>query len=155
MLFSPYAYEGWLVSEFLINYQAGFVRRGLLGEILLFFAKNFNINVEWTVKIFCALCFIICCIFFVKLFMKKKYSLYILPLCFFLGGVVLSDHWIRKDYMFFCFFIPVLWFYSNQHLSLTIKLIAINILSVFIILSHEVFVFFAEIVLSSNSAYYK
>jgi len=143
MLFSPYAYKDWQVSEFLINYQSGFVRRGLMGEILFFFAKNFNINIEWTVKIFCTICFMVCCIFFVKLFQKKHYSLYILPLCFFLSGVVLSNDWIRKDYLFFCFFIPILWFYSNQHVSLTIKLIAINILSVFIILSHEVFTFFA------------
>lgn len=37
-------YEGWGLSEFLINYQSGFVRRGLTGEILFFFARNFNIN---------------------------------------------------------------------------------------------------------------
>jgi len=143
MLLTPYAYESWQVSEILINYQSGFVRRGLLGEILFFFVKRFNFNIEWAVKIFCTACFIVCCIFFVRLFMKRNYSLHILALCFFLSGIVLSDYWIRKDYLFFCIFIPMLWFGRNQHLSLPIKLIAINLLSVFIILSHEVFSFFA------------
>ena len=136
-------YEDWLISEFLINYQGGFVRRGLMGEILFFFAKHFNIDVVWTIKIFCLVCFVSVCIFFVKSFLKKGYSLYILPLCFFLSGNILFAGWIRKDCLFFCFFIPILWLYHKSNLSIMIKLLLINVLSVFIILSHEVFAFFA------------
>lgn len=142
-IFSTYSYESWQISEYLINYQGGFVRRGLTGEILFFFAKNFNINIEWTIKIFCLICFVAVCIFFVRAFLKKGYSLYILPLCFFLGMGILSNCWVRKDYLFLCFFIPILWIYGKENLSMIIKFLFINILAIFIILSHEVFAFFA------------
>jgi len=142
-LFKSYSYESNLTSEFLINYQGGFVRRGLMGEILLFFAKNFDINIEWTIKIVCMLALVVVCFLFIKLFLKKGYSLYILPLCFFLGSGILSGFWIRKDYLFFCFFIPVLYLYNKNNLSVFAKMVFINILAIFIILSHEVFAFFA------------
>lgn len=142
-LFANYQYESWQISEFLINYQGGFVRRGLMGEILLFFTKNFNIDIVWTIKIFCLLCFIAVTVFFVRVFLKKGYSLYILPLCLFLGAGIVGDSWIRKDYLFFCFFIPVLWLYSKHNLSIFVKFLIINILTVAITLCHEVFAFFS------------
>ena len=143
-LFSTFDYESFSVSEFLINYQGGFVRRGLIGEILLFFAKNFNIDVVWTIKIICLLAFVLVCFFFVRQFIRKGYSLYILPLCFFLGAhLLVHPMWVRKDYLFFCCFIPILWAYNKSDLSIYIKILFINILSIFIILNHEVFVFFA------------
>ena len=134
-------YEDWFLSEFLINYQNGFVRRGLFGEILFFFARNFNINLELTIKIVCLICVVFVCVFFVRAFLKKGYSLYILPLCFFLGGNIIANP-IRKDFLFICFFISILWIYSKDNLSMSIKVIIINILALFIILSHEVFAFF-------------
>jgi len=131
------------MAEFLVNYQGGFVRRGLTGEILFFLAQNFHFNVEWAIKIFCAVCLIAVCVFFVRSFQRKGYSLYILPLCFFLGsGILIKDWWIRKDYMFLCFFISILHFYKSN-LPIILKLLIINIWAVFIILSHEVFAFFS------------
>ena len=141
--FSTYSYESWYISEFLINYQGGFVRRGLIGEILFFFVKNFTINVEWTIKIISLICFAAVCVFFVRSFLKKGYSLYILPLCFFLGGAILSNNWIRKDYLCLCCLIPILWLYNKDNLSILVKYLIINVLAVFIILNHEVFAFFA------------
>jgi hypothetical protein len=142
-LFSTYSYEDWQISEFLINYQDGFVRRGLIGEILFFFVKNFNINIEWTIKIVCLICFIAVCIFFLIVFLKKGYSLYILPLCFFLGGTILSNYWVRKDNLMLCFFLVTLWIYNKNNLNNLIKIFTINALSIFILLTHEVFAFFS------------
>lgn len=142
-LYTTYRYDSWNISEFLINYQGGFVRRGLTGEILFFIAKNFNVNIEWTIKIICFICLAMVSVFFIRAFLKKGYSLYILPLCFFLGSGIFSGCWIRKDYFFFCFFIPIIISYSKDHLSLLLKFIVINFLTVFIILSHEVFAFFS------------
>ena len=143
-LFSTFGwYTSPQITEFLINYQGGFVRRGLMGEILLFFAKNLNINVEWTIKIICLLALGWVCFFFVRQFLQKGYSIYILPLCFFLGMGILSYYWVRKDYLFFCVFIPVLWLYNKENLSVFAKALIVNALLFFIILSHEVIVFFA------------
>ena len=141
-VFQNLKYEDWGLSEFLINYQNGFVRRGLTGEILFFFTRNYNINLKLTIVIVCIISIILVCAFFVKAFLKRGYSLYILPLCFFLGGNIIENP-IRKDFLFICFFISILWIYSKNNLSKSIKIITLNILAVFIILSHEVFAFIA------------
>lgn len=140
---ADYDFQTWQISEFLVNYQGGFVRRGLPGEVLLFLVKNLNISIQWTIKVISLVCLSGVSVFFVKAFLKKGYSLYILPLCFFLGNGLFTSWWIRKDYLFFCFFIPVLWIFSKGNLSASLKFILINILAVLIILSHEVFAFFA------------
>ena len=142
-LFSPFDYSSWQISEFLINYQAGFVRRGLLGELLFLMAKNTNINIIWVIKIISVFCCFFVCGFFTKSFLKKGYSLYLLPLCFFCGGIIMSNIWIRKDFMMFCFFIPTLLIYASKTIPEWIKLGLMNILSVVMILNHEVYVFFS------------
>ena len=42
----------WTTSEWLINYHGGFVRRGLVGELLLQINKFININPRHLVHIF-------------------------------------------------------------------------------------------------------
>jgi len=138
-----YGLGSWGVSEFLINYQGGFVRRGLMGELLFSFAKFSDINIEVVVKVICCIFYFLLCYFFVRSFLRKGYPLYILPLCFFLGAFIFSDAWIRKDTMMLCFFIAIVWLYNHRNLSVIIKIVLINTLSVFMILTHEVFVFFS------------
>jgi hypothetical protein len=141
-LFKNWGYASTMMCEFLINYQGGFVRRGLIGEILFWGAKNFHINVEWTIKISCLLCFAAVSIFFVKSFLNKGYSLYILPLSFFLGmGIMTNGYWLRRDYLFICVLISILWVYNKSSLPAILKLFVINLLSIFTILCHEVFAF--------------
>jgi len=141
-LFSTYGYESWPITEHLINYQGGFVRRGLLGEILFFLTKNYNLNIEWTIKIFCLVCFVAVCIFFVRAFLKKGYSLYILPLCFFLGAHILGNSlWMKRDHLIFLFLITTFWTLNKIKKSI-IKFLIINILVVIALLIHEAFAFF-------------
>jgi hypothetical protein len=42
----------WTISEWLINYQGGFTRRGLLGEIVFQFSKIFSTTLRETILIF-------------------------------------------------------------------------------------------------------
>jgi len=39
-----YQYDSWTIGEWLINYQGGFVRRGLIGEIIFFLSSLINIS---------------------------------------------------------------------------------------------------------------
>ena len=142
-ILTTYGYDSWEISEFLINYQGGFVRRGLTGEILIFCAKHFNINVEWTVKIVSIICFLAVCVFFVTAFLKKGYSLYILPLSFFLGSLIFNIcFWTRKDPLMLLSLITILWVFNKTN-KMYVKFLAINILIVITLFVHEVFVFFA------------
>ena len=38
--------DSWQYGEWLINYQYGFVRRGVIGEIIYLFSKLFNNNIQ-------------------------------------------------------------------------------------------------------------
>jgi len=140
VIYAPY--DSFTIGEFLINYQGGFVRRGLLGEILYFFVKHFNINIILTIKIISFICFSAVSLFFIKSFIKKGYTLYILPLCFFMGAIVLNSpaaSIIKKDCLMICFLIIILWIFNKNNLSEILKILLINLFAITIILTHEVF----------------
>jgi hypothetical protein len=144
----PYTYSSWQISEFMINYQGGFVRRGLLGEVLYYFAKNYNIDIILTIKALCAILYILVCLFFVYAFRKKSYPLYILPLGFFCGALIMGDnpvhyYWIRKDCLMIFSLILTLLICFKTNAPLFVKILVINALSIFAILNHEIFVFFS------------
>ena len=42
----------WTISEWLINYQGGFTRRGLIGEIVFQFSTFFSITFRETILLF-------------------------------------------------------------------------------------------------------
>lgn len=133
----------WNISEFLINYESGFVRRGFSGEILFCIAKYINFDIESWIKIFCLIVFLILVFFFVKAFLIKGYSLYILPLCFFLGAPILGDFWLRKDCWMICLFIVIVkLFVVIKDKSILASIFIVNILAICLFLIHEVFAFF-------------
>ncbi len=149
-LFADFGYDSWFISEFLINYQGGFVRRGLLGEILFFFTQHSGIDVEWTIKIISVLFLAFLTTFFVRSFIKKGYTLYILPLCFFLGAVFYANSadlyttnsWIKKD----CMMVSILIFslYAcRSKMPVLCKVLLVNVMGIFVILTHELYAFFA------------
>ena len=39
--------DGWTIGDWLINYHAGFVRRGGMGEILLALAQVLHMRTHW------------------------------------------------------------------------------------------------------------
>ena len=49
----------WTISEWLINYQGGFTRRGLLGEIIFQFSKIFSVTVREMIFIFQVVTYVI------------------------------------------------------------------------------------------------
>jgi hypothetical protein len=156
-LFTSWSYTSWQISEFLINYQGGFVRRGLTGEILFILANFSSIDIVLIIKILSVICCGFVCGFFTQSFLKKGYSLYLLPLCFFCGGIIMSQVWIRKDFLMFCFFIPIIWVYANKTMPIGVKWAFINLLSIVMILNHEVFAIFTLpiLFLLSFYTYYK
>jgi hypothetical protein len=131
-------------SEFLINYQGGFVRRGLPGQILFLLSENFSIDVFLAIRIFTLICMLLVCTFFVVSFKKGNYALYILPCCFFLGAhLMISGLWMNKDYFMICTLIAIFWIHNRTKWRYGIQLLLINLLGIIVLLSHESFAFFA------------
>lgn len=127
----------WCFGEFLINYQGGFVRRGLLGEIIYFCATQLGVSPKLFVGVFCAICTGFVVWFFIKQFKDNKICWWLLPLNFCLANMDV----IRKDFFFVVSLILILYCYKS-HLRPFIKIIIINLIAIFTILSHEVFFFY-------------
>lgn len=142
-IFQTYSYESWEGSEWLINYQGGYVRRGLIGEILFFFAKYFNINIAWALKIFALICLFSVAVFFVRSFLKQGYSLYILPLSFFMGThIINSMFWQKRDHLMFLFLIATFWAFTKINKGY-VKILIVNVLLIIAFQVHEVLAFFS------------
>ncbi len=126
----------WDLSELLINYQGGFVRRGLLGDIIYHFSGITGINPLWIVGVICVICFAFVIYSFIHLFRLNNIRWWILPLSIFLANNAL----IRKDYLFITTLIIMLYLYRSELSTLT-KFFLINLLGVITILCHEAFFF--------------
>lgn len=129
-----------LISEFLVNYQGGFVRRGLLGEILYQISLLFSLDsttILYIINFISIACFLGVVIFFVYQFLKKRYNWWILPLGFFL-----ANGWIiRKDYLMVLMLVAII--YGYIHLKrIYPKLFFVILMEAVLILTHEAFFFF-------------
>lgn len=150
-------YLDWGISDWLINYEGGFVRRGLTGQVLIELYRIhpydirmliFLITILSSVAFLCIICF---------LFRKKKWGMAILPLgcCFFFTFVNL---WARKDMLLLILVFLIFYSYKNYMTKKTMSsLIMFEMLSVVILLIHEAsfFFFFPLLVAYSYAIYTK
>lgn len=126
----------WQVTELLINYQGGFVRRGIIGE--LFYMANPYIDTHMAIYIFCIICAIL---FFYLIFrdtIRKGYSILLLPSAFLLSSLFVSLHWVRKDIFIMLLFYCIVRLQKSMN---SYRILLINIILIIGILSHEVFLF--------------
>ena len=138
---SVYTFQFYDFSDLFINYQGGFIRRGLLGELYLWlFHQGANsIYVAYAMSLSA---YLVIVIFMVRQFHKRGYALALLPISFLLGGVgIFGLAFFRRDFMVLCIFLLIvrLW----RVLSLVWWIILGNVLAMLAILCHEPFAFWA------------
>ena len=110
-----YGYENGCINDMLINYEGGFVRRGLFGE-LLFFARTFvSFSVANAMVALYYLGFLLLAVLLVHLFRRNGWSLFILPfpICLY---VYLCDPYIlvgRRDCWLLMLTCVCYYFYRN------------------------------------------
>lgn len=126
--------ESWQITEWLINYEGGFVRRGLSGETILKLYTHLGISPYYLIVYFCLICYLVLIVFFVYKFIKKEYPLFILPLVFFLGEPVLNNYWVRKDVFLMLILISILYCLRKRSF---LYLVLVNLLFITSILMHE------------------
>ena len=132
--------KSWQINEWLINYQGGFVRRGLWGELILNLYKNFGLNSYVVIISFCVGIYLGFLLVFIKLYTNKGYPLFILPFVFFLGNPIVNNFWVRKDVLLVAIFAVIL-FFSNK--KIIIRVIGVNLFFILGLLTHESIGFFA------------
>ena len=134
-----YSKESWNITEWIINYEGGFVRRGLFGEILLYLNKYLHFDPYITILIFCVALYFILILFFLKAFLRNGISFFILPFVFFLGNPVIQNYLIRKDILLVLIFIIIIYWTTKKN---KLYFLLINLLLIVGILSHEIIAFF-------------
>lgn len=92
-----YGSSSWAMSDLLINYQGGFVRRGLLGEVLFQFGQSSNLPINF-IAVFVALsafCFVV--IYLIQ--NNKNLPNFIIFSPVFIGSAAFGQFVIRKDFV--------------------------------------------------------
>ncbi|MBX0334491.1 hypothetical protein K3G39_14710 [Pontibacter sp. HSC-14F20] len=134
-----YEKESWHITEFLINYQGGFVRRGLLGEILYQISQHLHLSPYLIIILLSLIAYLFLIYFFLKSFIVKGYPVFLFPFVFFLGNPIINDFWVRKDVIELLLFIAAMYFITKGG-KFVIALV--NLFLVIGILIHESIAFF-------------
>lgn len=125
------------VSEFLINFQGGFVRRGLLGEILLRFCNLSGLSPSFVVYPICIISYLLVFIFLLRKFYQRGifWWLAFSPLiCGYAGCIV------RKDFLLFVILIAS--FHILRKGMSSLNIIGTTLLLGLGIFIHEAFIFY-------------
>lgn len=125
-------------SEFLINFQGGFVRRGLLGEMIFSLTKTFSIPLEYYVWWICTVSFCIVAGFLIWKFYYRRLNWWLILSPFLCGYV---GNFIRKDFLCYCIFICII--LSLRKIPQSSKNILLaTLLAAFGLFIHEAFIFY-------------
>ncbi|WP_129126140.1 hypothetical protein [Geomonas oryzae] len=143
-ILTGYYKESWQITEWLINYQGGFVRRGLIGELLLISYYRFGLSPYYVILSACFCLYVALVVFFYRSFRRAGLPLFLLPFVFLLGAPVLNNFWARKDLLLIWLFIGMV---RLTVIDIRGKAIGINLLLVFALLVHESVGFWAVPVL--------
>ena len=128
-------------SDWLINYEGGFVRRGLVGQIMLWIYNLIPYDVALTTIIVTYLSIYLLTALMFYLFYKNKISWLLLPAVFLVGGFLLYDATIyRRDALMLLMVFYTIYLY-RRYLSATTqrvcKLLGMYIIGTITILTHE------------------
>lgn len=92
-------YTSFEISDWLINYEGGFVRRGLVGQLMLLLYQFHPYPVRDAIVIIYILGFFLICLTLIYIFKKEGWSFFILPFSICLYYSFTCDLlWTRRDY---------------------------------------------------------
>ena len=88
----------WEISEWLINYEGGFVRRGICGQLLWALEQWHPFDVRVAITVICLLASAAMLWVIFRLFRREGWALLVVPTGFFLGYTLFSLFG-RSDYI--------------------------------------------------------
>lgn len=128
------------LSEFLINYEGGFVRRGLLGQILFEICQYFNCSPVVIPYFFCIVIWLVTLAFFLYRFHSRQLLWWILlsPIMFGMAYDI-----VRKDYITYIIAIAMFMLVGNGSFLSLKKYAVFIVLMVLGLFVHESMIFYA------------
>ena len=138
-VFLKYAMHGTAASTWLVNYRGGYVRRGILGEIIYHIVSLTHISPVAVCNAAWLACFAALCMWFAKKFRRHALSWWILPLSIFLCGTQPG----RVDAAIVCVHIAFITILFSRRTGGVPKWLLSNLVAIFGINCHEMFFFCA------------
>ena len=134
------------ISEWLINYEGGFTRRGLTGQAMVLLSRFFDLELRWTIflsqSFFCTFYFILLWHLLKNLKTNKILNLSIFTPIFILYPVAEIEVLARKEIIVFTFFLIYL-LIPSKHIF---KNYSITLFSLFSVLVWEPIIFFFPLI---------
>lgn len=130
--------NSFALTEFLINFEGGYVRRGLLGQLLFGLSSSTGIYVGWLIYGICFGAYLFVTAFFFRAFLKKRYCWWLI-LSPFLCGMIFSL--VRKDYLCYALIIAQIYLVRDGVRS-NARCWAAAMVAVMGIMLHEAYIFF-------------
>lgn len=128
----------WQYSECLINYQGGFVRRGLLGELVYLICGHTGMSPRYFIGFMCLFIYGSLFYFFFKRFRERHLCWWFLASPLMFG---LADNIIRKDFLLFWFALISIMLLKNKRAG-AFRCLAACSLIITGMFMHEAFIFF-------------
>lgn len=145
-------------SDFYINYERGFVRRGLDGQIIYELSKIISVNAVWIQKTYNLLFFLIFAALVGNFMLRYRPPFFVvfstsvlLLFVFYLGRGIRKDHILLVFFFLSCFEIV-------KRKNKTVAFITVNLLSIIASLTHELYFivsFFPIVLLLKNFIFEK
>lgn len=135
--------NSWKTGDWLINYSAGPIRRGLMGSILLTIS-NFGLSLLWLTYFFQVSIYATIFVFVLKLYKKTERGLFWLLILYSPAFLLFSFYDIqggfRKEILVFAIFTFFCLIYTSNKIT-QVKLMFVSFIYVVAGLSHELTVF--------------
>ncbi len=136
-----WGHGSWQITEWLINYQGGFVRRGLPGQVILYVSDFLGIQANY-MAIFISLLVYVFLISYLIIKTRHKFAALLIISPIVMGAPAYQDFIIRKDILGIIFFLVCLKILFSKKKNI-LKYFGLNLVAIIALLSHEAFFFFA------------
>lgn len=136
-----WGHDSFELTEWLINYSGGFVRRGLPGSLIGICSDATGIQANHLVIGFSLACYLVLTIWLLRRATSRFPAILILS-CIAMGIPAYQDSIVRKDCLGLLLLVGCL-AAERSRLPRPVVLVALNLLAGVAILSHESFVFYA------------
>ena len=128
----------YAATDYLINYQGGFVRRGMIGEVLYQLRLHLGVDPLPVLVVLAVACFVGLAFLMVRAFRRKELALYILPLVICMGMTFAA----RKDYGMILLVWAATWAYLHLQKEWK-KVVVPTLVLLFLLNVHEASLLFA------------
>ncbi|MDY3337606.1 hypothetical protein PG279_00255 [Riemerella anatipestifer] len=134
-LLNPLQVDSYFVENALINYSAGFVRRGISGELLVFLQEITGLHLYTLIKVVNIVLLTVIYMFLLRGFNRHNYSFFILFFPFLLPFLLLDNIINFKDLFTTVLFICVMKSFFIKHNG--VKFFFVNFFGIVAVLNHE------------------